>query len=316
MTLRVDSATIEAVVDRARAEGRTLWIACVVDDPVVDDVLACPLSGFAAAGREDRFFWEQGDSGDLALAVGLADEIESAGVDRFADVRSWARDVAERVSWIGRPRPAACPSFFGGFGFEATSRGSEDWKAFPAARFVLPGLIVSRIDGVSNATLIVRVEPGVTASAVETALASRADVLASLTAVAPVDEAKPIDLSEAWGEGPEFRVEADRPHPVFCAQVEDALRAFDEGELEKVVLARSLSVAHGGPIDVPEFMGRLRATYPTCTLVAMGRGDDTFLAATPELLVRTRGAAVATAALADQAIDALDAHLAEQGVKW
>lgn len=301
MNPRAEAAAIEPVVERARVEGRTLWIAWVVDGPVVDEVLACPLSGFAAAGREDRFFWEQGQSGDLALATGLADEIESAGVDRFADVRSWSRDVAARIAWIGRPRPAACPSFFGGFGFEATSRGSEDWKAFPAARFVLPGLIVARIDGLSSATLIVRVEPGATAASVEAELSSRARELTSLAGGPSVEAATPVDLMEAWGEGPEFRVQADRPHPVFCAQVEDALHAFDEGELEKVVLARSLSVEHGGPIDVPEFMGRLRATYPTCTLVAMGRGDDTFLAATPELLVRTRGEAVATAALAGSA---------------
>jgi len=297
----MESSTIEPVVDRARTEGRTRWLACVVTDPVVDEVLACPLSGLAAAGREDRFFWEQGESGDLALAIGLADEIESAGADRFADVRSWARDVAGRISWVGRPRASVCPSFFGGFGFEPTSRGSEDWKAFPAARFVLPGLVVSRIAGESSATLIARVEPGATVASVESDLARRARVLESLAAVEALESADEIDLSQAWGDGPEFRVQADRPHAVFCAQVGDALRAFDEGELEKVVLARSLAVAHDGPIDVPDFLGRLRGLYPTCTLVAMGRGDDTFLAATPELLVRTRGDVVATAALAGSA---------------
>lgn len=297
----VDVETIAQVVDRARSEGRTRWIARVVDDPSVADVLACPLSGFAAAGREDRFFWEQGESGDLALAVGLADEIESAGADRFADVRSWARDVATRIAWEGCERAPCCPSFFGGFGFEPTSRGSEDWKAFPAARFVLPGLIVSRIGGESSATLIARVEPGASVASVEEALGQRARCLASLAAAQPTADGDAVDLSRAWGDGPEFRVQADRPHAVFRAQVEEALAAFEDGELEKVVLARSLSVDHDGPIDVPDFLGRLRGLYPTCTLVAMGRGDDTFLAATPELLVRTRGDAVATAALAGSA---------------
>ena len=301
MNLRPDADTIERLVARARDEGRTLWLACVVTDPAVEAVLACPLSGFAAAGREDRFFWEQGESADLALAVGLADEIESAGADRFADVRSWTRDVSARMAWTGEARAEGSPSFFGGFGFESTSRGSEDWKAFPAARFVLPALVVSRIGGAPSATLVVRVESGATAASVRAELEARARSLESLAAVPEAPAAAPIDLSDVWGDGPEYRVQSDRPHAVFCAQVEDALGAFEEGELEKVVLARSLSVVHDGPVDVPDFLGRLRGLYPTCTLVAMGRGDDTFLAATPELLVRTRGDVVATAALAGSA---------------
>lgn len=301
MNPRPDADTIERLVERARVEGRTLWLACVVTGPVVEAVLACPLSGFAAAGREDRFFWEHVESGDLALAVGLADEIESAGSDRFSAVRSWARDVSARMEWTGEARTELSPSLFGGFGFEPTSRGSEDWKAFPAARFVLPALVVSRIDGAPSATLVVRVEPGSTSASVQAELEARTRSLESLAAVPDAAVAAPVDLTEVWGDGPEYRVQSDRPHEVFCAQVEDALGTFAEGELEKVVLARSLAVVHDGPVDVPDFLGRLRGIYPTCTLVAMGRGDDTFLAATPELLVRTRGDQVATAALAGSA---------------
>ncbi|MGB0618933.1 MAG: isochorismate synthase [Myxococcota bacterium] len=301
MSTPTESETIARAVERARAEGRTSWLARVVTGPIVDELVADPLRGFAAAERSDRFFWEQGESGDLALAVGLADEIESAGSDRFANVRSWAADVRERIAWVGDPRAAASPLFFGGFGFEPTSRGSEEWKAFPAARFLLPSIIVSRLDGKATAALIARIEPGATQAGVEAELAVHADALVALATRSPATVEAPVDLEGEWGHGPEFRVQSDRPHTVFCAQVDDALAAFEEGELEKVVLARSLSVVHDGFVDVPDFLARLRDLYPTCTLVAMGRGDDTFLAATPELLVRSRGDDVATTALAGSA---------------
>ncbi|MEM9174342.1 MAG: isochorismate synthase [Myxococcota bacterium] len=301
MSSSVDTQAIAAAVDRARAEGRTSWIARVLAGSVVDDVLADPLRGFAAAGRDDRFFWEQVETGDVALATGLADEIESAGVDRFADVRSWAADVRARIDWVGADRAPASPTFFGGFGFEPESRGGDDWKAFPAARFVLPSLVVSRIGGEARAVLIARVESASTIESVGAALDAAERSLEALATHVAESPSQAVDLDGVWGGGPEYQVRSDRPHAVFCAQVEEALRAFDEGELEKVVLARSLSVDHDGPIDVPHFMGRLRELYPSCTLVAMGRGDDTFLAATPELLIRSCGAEVSTAALAGSA---------------
>lgn len=298
---RSDADALDREVERARHEGRTRWVARVVEGDVVERALDAPLRCLAAAGRDDRFFWQQGESGDVALAFGLADEIESAGADRFADVRGWASEVTGHLTWLGGTRPAATPTFFGGFGFEDASRSDEDWKSFPAARFVLPQLIVTRLDGHASAACVARVEPGATRAGVEAALTAREAWLEACVIESTASPFPAVDLAAPWEPGPEYRVQSDRPHAVFCAQVDDALAAIDDGELDKVVLARSLRVDHDGPIDVAAFLTRLRALYPTCTLVAMGRGDDTFLAATPELLVRVRDDAVSSAALAGSA---------------
>jgi len=291
---------LEGVATRARERGRTHWIGRVVEGDVVERVLERRLECYAAADRADRFVFESG-SGELVLAFGLAHEIESAGVDRFADVRSWADDVRARLAWTGAPRSASAPTLFGGFGFEDESRGAEDWKGFPAARFVLPQIVVTRSEGEASAAFIARVEPGATASSIEAELDARVAWLEHLVREPAAVSRPTVELKAPWNDGPEFRVRADRPHDVFCGQVDDALEAIGEGDLEKTVLARSLSVTHDGAIDVPAFLERLRALYPTCTLVAMGRGDDTFLAATPEMLVRVRGESVSTAALAGSA---------------
>ena len=301
MTVPSEAEALEQVATRARETGRTHWIGRVVEGDAVGRVLERRLECYAAADRSDRFVFESG-SGELVLALGLADEIESAGVDRFADVRSWAEDVCARLAWVGAPRSASTPTLLGGFGFEDESRGGEEWKGFPAARFVLPQVVVSRCDGEARAAFVARVEPGATASSIEVQLDTRASWLERLLCEPEVVPRPAVDLDAPWSDGPEFRVRADRPHDVFCGQVDDALEAIGEGELEKTVLARSLSVTHDGSIDVPAFLERLRALYPTCTLVAMGRGDDTFLAATPELLVRVRGDRVSTAALAGSAL--------------
>lgn len=296
--------TLAAVAEMARAEGRTCFVARVTEEAArgpESASLDALLAAYARAERDDRFLWAAKDGGALALATGVVDEVESAGEGRFDDVRNATRDLADRMTWLGPARPTSAPTFFGGFGFESTSRGSELWKSFPAARFFLPERIVEwRADGVRRVDLA-RVEPGASADAIEAVWTARwAQEGRPADTNAPSIPA-PFDPSLPFPDGPEYRVRSDRPHAVFCAQVEAALAAFDAGELEKVVLARSLAVHHDGTLDVASFLRRLREMYPTCTLVSMGRGDDTFLAATPELLVRVRGDEVETVALAGSA---------------
>jgi isochorismate synthase len=110
------------------------------------------------------------------------------------------------------------------------------------------------------------------------------------------------DLSELLGEdGAEYRVVADRSHAAYCAQVSAALEAIARGDFEKVVVARSLEVLHPGHFALPRFLATLRARYPSCATFAVGRGDDTLIAATPERLVALRGDKVVAAALAGSA---------------
>ena len=290
-------------VASVRNSGQTRWIAQVVEGPVID-----PLECYARAGTADRFFWARSEAGLSKVAIGLVDEVESAGSSRFRDVRAWMLDVRSRIDWIGVERPSQEATFFGGFGFEGASRGAAEWKSFPAARFVLPALIADCDGTAARWVLLVRVEGASTVESVEGELLERAaerDRLVSLAeGAAGENDATGFSLpasSHDWPAGPEFRVRSDRSHEVFCAQVRSALDAIETGELSKLVLARSLSVDHDGMLDVPDFLARLRSLYPTCTLIAMGRGQDTFLAATPEMLIRVRGLDIETAALAGSA---------------
>lgn len=305
--LRLDAdarAGLAHASDLARRTGQTRWVAHVVPMPSVD-----VLAAYALAGTQDRFFWERVETGDAFCALGTVDEIESAGGRRFADVREWCEKVRSRIHWLGEPRAATAPLFVGGFGFEEDPPACEDWKAFPAARFVLPAILAERRREGTGWVVLARVEPGVSATVVERALQARLREAASTQPAQPGStDASPRDKRSAvhadttsWTTGPEYRVRSDRPHAVYMDQVARALDEIASGRLQKVVLARSLRVDHDGRLDVPAFLGRLRTIYGSCALIAMGRGDDTFLAATPETLVRLEGRRVGTAALAGSA---------------
>jgi isochorismate synthase len=178
----------------------------------------------------------------------------------------------------------------------------------------MPAILAERRGQESRWVLFARIEPGVSTESVESTLASRLEEVLTpprvgaglevLDADSEASEQAHVGSAETsgdWPPGPEYRVQSDRAHSVYRAQVRRALHEIEGGRLRKVVVARSLRVDHDGVLDVPAFLERLRPIYPSCTLVALGRGHDTFLAATPETLVRLEGTRVRTAALAGSA---------------
>jgi isochorismate synthase len=80
-----------------------------------------------------------------------------------------------------------------------------------------------------------------------------------------------------------------------------AIDSIAAGEIEKVVLARSLGVRHDGRFELGRFLDSLRRIYPSCVSFAVSCGGDAFVGATPESLVRLEGDRVAACALAGSA---------------
>ena len=72
---------------------------------------------------------------------------------------------------------------------------------------------------------------------------------------------------------------------------------IESGRLDKVVLAREVTVQANRPLRQADLLGRLRALHPSCTAFAI----DGFIGASPELLIRRIGAEIASHPLAGTA---------------
>jgi salicylate biosynthesis isochorismate synthase/menaquinone-specific isochorismate synthase len=98
--------------------------------------------------------------------------------------------------------------------------------------------------------------------------------------------------------------------------VAQAVRRIRSGELEKIVLAREVDVHAPAVHDPGALLGPLREEFGSCYVFAVGRGEGTFIAASPELLVRREGQRASTVALAGSigrsADPAVDDHLGER----
>jgi menaquinone-specific isochorismate synthase len=120
-----------------------------------------------------------------------------------------------------------------------------------------------------------------------------------VTTVAPVGAPTPDLAAPIIDQPGPARVEiaAVRPAADWCASVSTATDAIRAGRLDKVVLAREITVTADRPIAVATVLDRLRTVFPGCWITSV----DGVIGASPELLVARRGDVVRSHPLAGTA---------------
>jgi isochorismate synthase len=303
----LDTASVLEGLEEALAgrRGATRTLVSVTKEVELADPCAAI---FASRMAGDRWFcWEEPDRDGFALAaIGSAHEAVSRGPERFADlVRECAATIRGRVA--AEPEelpPGAGPVWTGGFAFAADGGAVPHWASFPPALLVLPELSLLRSGDRTWLTLNA-VATGAEPDAVEAVLARR---LASLR-----ERDLPLLDPEPRGE---TRITSVTPPGNYEAAVARATERITAGSLEKVVVAREVAVEAPRAHDPAAIFGALRELFPSCFSFCVGSPEGAFLGASPELLVRRRGAGAATVALAGStrrsADPAVDDHLGEQ----
>jgi isochorismate synthase len=290
------------MLERAGDRRRLVSVTTEVD-------LADPSAAvFRSRLASDRWFcWEQPDRDEFALAaLGSAHEAISRGQGRFGDLVEECAELArDRIADEPAGLPAgAGPVWVGGFAFDPLGCDVGEWSSFPPALMVLPELALVRHQGrvLLSASLV-------SGSGADDALSRLGGRLAALRA----DAALPMLDPDPAGAS---RVVSANPPETYEQAVAAAVRRIRAGELEKVVLAREVRVEAPAALDAAAIFGAVRDLFPSCFCFCAGSPEAAFLGASPELLVRRRGAGAATVALAGStrrsADPAVDDHLGEQ----
>ena len=237
-----------------------------------------------------RVAWAPPDGPTIA-GCGVADTVSAAGSARFDEVREGAETLFSALefapaSGVEDSVPAAArPRLLGGFAFHGGREPSAPWRGFPQARFVLPRIQVSRDDGdtwVTATTAGPDADPEATEAALDTAIARAEGTPETRSPPPGIADVRRTPSREEWRE-----------------QVLSAVERIEAGELEKVVLAGTLSARLRGPFRLADTLARLAETSPDCYRFAVDPGlGATFFGATPERLVSRRGDRVRTEALA------------------
>jgi salicylate biosynthesis isochorismate synthase/menaquinone-specific isochorismate synthase len=293
-----------AIEAASRRSGRTLASATVEIDPL--DVAGTVLASRLASDR--WFSWEQPDRDGFALgALGTASEVVSRGPDRFRQVAADChRLLHEAVIESDTTLPAgAGPVWTGGFAFDDDGGQDPQWSSLPPALMVMPELSLLRNGGECRLTLNAVIEGD---SGAEDAIERLRRRLEGLRESA----LGPLDPSPTGGS----TIGAPRPPGHYEQAVAAAVERIKDGELDKTVLAREITVDSAAAHDPGPILGALREVFPSCFCFCVGTPEAAFIGASPELLIRRSGAVAATVALAGStrrsADPAVDDHLGEQ----
>jgi salicylate biosynthesis isochorismate synthase len=296
---------LEAGLRRARRSGsRVLASVTAVCEGEVD-----PTAVVAASRRtgESWFCLEQPDrEGSALAALGSAWWLEERGRDRFALVaRRWRSLVASTAADSPEGPPGSGLVAVGGFAFAAEGGASPGWEGFSPASLIVPELSLVRRAERAWITVNVTIEPDDVVG----------DLLERVDRRLRALQERPLPLLDPAPAGT-YEVVSTMPPSHYEEAVARAVGRIRAGELEKIVLAREVEVHAPVEHDPPAVIGLLREAFPTCYVFAVGRGEATFLAASPELLVRREGQRASTVALAGStrrsADPAVDDHLGEQ----
>jgi salicylate biosynthesis isochorismate synthase/menaquinone-specific isochorismate synthase len=256
---------------------------------------------------EPWFCFEQPDRDGYAIAaLGSVRVIEAGGADRFALAdRRWAEISAAAITDALDGPPGCGLIAVGGFAFAADGASSPEWEGFAPASLIVPEVALARHGGATWLTLTAEVAPDDTAHDLNVRIERRLSTM----------RAQRLPLLDPSPAG-EYRVSSRMPPAHYEDAVARAVQRIRAGEAEKVVLAREVQARAPADHDPAAVIGLLREAFPSCYVFAVGRGEATFLAASPELLIRREGQRASTVALAGStrrsADPAVDDHLGEQ----
>lgn len=299
------AARAEQAVRRARRMGRPVLAAFTV--AVDGDVDPTAVVSASRRPGEPWFCLEEPGRGRSAVAaLGSALTIEAAGPGRFGEVGTrWRAAVAEAACEPPEGPPGAGLIATGGFAFAPDGGAGPPWTGFAPASLIVPEIAFARREHDVRMTVAALCAPDDTVADVVERVAARAEALVD----PPLAMLDPDPVGRATVSGtmpPEHYVDA----------VARAVERIRDGVMEKVVLAREVQVHAPADHEPGAVLGVLREAFPDCFVFAVGRGDSTFVAASPELLLRREGMRVATLALAGStrrsADPAVDDHLGEQ----
>lgn len=232
---------------------------------------------------------------ELRAGYGAAAQYRAAGAGRLQALGAQARSLS--TQWHQRDPDETCLHGFGFLGFAADPEpplpgdsGRTRFGALPNALLWVPELALWVLDDQAALILTTRL-PG---SRVEVRR-RWLELLAQFVAASaqPVPEPLTPDPLRHLGSLPGLLD--------WQRLVDSALEEIQRGTLEKAVLGRRIRLRGRRPFDLRRLQGTLTWLFPACQVVRLSHDGASFVAATPERLLRVRDRQVEVDAIAGTA---------------
>jgi menaquinone-specific isochorismate synthase len=233
-------------------------------------------------GLHDCSYWARPADGRFLLGLGVAASVEAQGEGRFRALDAAFAEYRRLWQAVDTDGLGFQPAALAGFAF-----GQEGAGDVPNSRLAIPSLLVQRREEICAMTFTC--DRGGSPDAVLAGwMALASEVVAALDREAPLSSAVFLQ-----------RLSSQPDDDVWLARVARAVTDIRAGELDKVVLARSIRVRSTQPFVPAALMAALATRYPGCIhFTHFFPKGGVLLGATPESLVSLAGGQVVSDALA------------------
>jgi salicylate biosynthesis isochorismate synthase len=269
-------SVVERAAERARDQGQPVLAAVSVECEPVNAVEI-----FRAGAAERTAVWLQPAAGFAAASLGAAARVPLRGPERFDIARYERRSLLDNAVVDAGTAPIEAPVCFARFTFAPAAGVDEE-----DGELVVPELLWISRGGDSWLTVCAVVPPDADVDAIVSSVESK---VAASRPESPLAGTVPR-------EAPCLVDAKDRQ--AWQGAVVQAVSAIKSGRLQKVVLARAVTVKASTAIDVGAALERLRERYRTCTVFAFRDEYGCFFGATPERLLRVQDGVVTVDCLA------------------
>jgi isochorismate synthase len=242
-----------------------------------------------------RTFWAQPDHELTLLGLGVAHAVDTVESLRFRQAAAdWRYLMAGAIVEGSRGLPGVGPLLLGGFAFDAQREGTRLWGHFPDAHLILPRLLLTKTSQGFWLTrnVVVDTETDIEFEAL-TLNEFAGDVLENCTK----QILRPRLPNNSGILGMRALVSAEEWEGI----VAEAIEVIQRDELEKVVLARAVELEAANPFDEVRALEHFSKHAEGTWHFMFATGQDVFLGATPEQLVRVRDGILETMGLAGSA---------------
>lgn len=250
-----------------------------------------PLLIFEAGMKRfggSRSFWN--DSDDCMSIVGLGEayciEMNDSHF-QFSDVeKRWRQLILDSAIKMDDYISGTGPILIGGFSFDPLKEKSFLWRNYPNAKFTLPKYMYTLNE--NQAWLTVNVVCNQESNAKEIVN----DYYLMKHELFQTQQFSLDTLSH--NKYIENEIEPEK----WMETVRTAANEIQHGELEKVVLARETRLTFTSKIHLTRVIGNLRHNQANSYIFAFEMGDDCFVGATPERLVKKENHQILSTCLA------------------
>ncbi|MFT4034803.1 MAG: isochorismate synthase [Patulibacter sp.] len=200
--------------------------------------------------------------------------------------------------------PGSGPILTGGLAFAPGGGHTATWHGYGDGDFTIPTIAIATHRDNATLTVTLAVHPA------DDPDQHLTDAKLATALLVP----QPPEPADPFLAPPAVRSVLAASH--FTEAVARAIHRINDGEFDKIVLARELELRATQPWDTAELLHRLRDRYPGCFIFGVGRSGAAMIGASPELLLRREGQRAETVALAGSTRrsddPSVDEHLADQ----